>query len=766
MTHRSFSRMMRMRRAVWFLFASLGCAHASHAFEIDYDPRRPAELRPCDQHLYEGRVAQARNCYAELLTESENLLTRAEAAWRSQDVTRANEQFRQLLRAKHEAVHERIRWGQLFVQTHQYGEAVSLFREALEIDPKDAYAKIGLARVFAERFEGAARPLLAEALQQDDALIGAHLLLARMSLEEGEYEQAQDSLSKAAKLTQQRRLPMLEVNALRAALDASRDRDPESWLRVIRESNPNYGVVYEQLAHFEIMRRRYRQATDRLRQAVAAQPDLWSAHAELGLNQMRLGDLGEARKHLALAYSGDPYSPVIVNSLRLLDRIDEFELIRTEIEVQGRPVTLQLRMHRSEAQVLQPYVAQLATDAIRTFTQRYRFNLTEPVTLELYPDHDDFAVRVAALPGIGLLGVTFGSVVAMDSPAGRARGDFHWGSTLWHEIAHVFTLEATDHRVPRWLSEGISVYEEWRTGPTPGVTLPPETIQAMRENKLLPVEDLDSGFIRPSYPQQIQVSYMQAGLVCLFIEQRWGFDRLARLLEQFAEPTTTAKAIQAALQISPTVFDREFKAFLDERFKMPVSNFEAWQKSLRAAQEAISKQDWSVAIDSARAAIAYYPHHVAPDSAALLLAHALNKAGRRAEAIEALQAYREAGGWDPDALIELSRWLDEAGQKEAATEVLAAVNYVDPMNADAHSRLGERLLTAGDAAAALREFRVLQAIEGSDPATAHFGAARALRVLGSADESRRELLDALAAAPHYRPAQALLLETIEERARP
>ena len=93
------------------------------------------------------------------------------------------------------------------------------------------------------------------------------------------------------------------------------------------------------------------------------------------------------------------------------------------------------------------------------------------MTLELYPDHDDFAVRVAGLAGIGLLGVTFGYVVAMDSPSGRAAGEFHWGSTLWHEMAHVFTLEATDHRVPRWLSEGISVYEEWRTGPTPGVAV-------------------------------------------------------------------------------------------------------------------------------------------------------------------------------------------------------------------------------------------------------------------------------------------------------
>ena len=101
-----------------------------------------------------------------------------------------------------------------------------------------------------------------------------------------------------------------------------------------------------------------------------------------------------------------------------------------------------------------------------------RFELKEPVVVELYPEHDDFAVRTSGLPGIGLLGVTFGYLVAMDSPTGRADADFHWGTTLWHEMAHVFTLEATNHLVPRWFSEGVSVYEEWSTGPLPGRHIP------------------------------------------------------------------------------------------------------------------------------------------------------------------------------------------------------------------------------------------------------------------------------------------------------
>jgi len=745
--------------------ATLLAAGAVFGFEIDYDTRRPAALVECDDALYRGQRERAIACYTQHLARTPDRHVQAEAAWRINDLRRANDLFRALVNVSPQAVYERVRWGYLFLQTHQHAQAVELFREALDIDPNDVSAKLGLARVLAERFEGGARGLVEEVLARDQDQIGAHLLAARMSLEEGKYDDAKTALDRAARIVRQRKLPPLEVDSLRAALELVRNRDPERWLKSIRSYNPHYGGVYEQLAHFEIMRRRYREATAFLRQAVAAEPDLWSAHAELGLNLLRLGDIEQARGHLTTAYSGDPYSPVIVNSLRLLDRMNEFELATTTLDVGGAPVEVRARLHRREAPALQPYVTELARAGIEAFSRRYDFQLAEPVTLELYPDHDDFAVRVAALPGIGLLGVTFGYVVAMDSPSGRPRGEFHWGSTLWHELAHVFTLEATDHRVPRWLSEGISVFEEWRTGPTPGVSIPPEFMSALHEDKLLPIEDLDSGFIRPSYPTQIQVSYVQAGLVCLFIEERWGFERLAALLKAFAREVTTAQAVEAVLKTPPSAFDREFKAYLRARFARTLDNLAEFERAYQNAQAALEREQWSAAAEAARRAVALYPEHVGPGSPALLLAHALERAGQRAEALAALEAYRAAGGWDPGALRELARWLDEAGRSQEATEVLASLNYVDPLAPELHAELGERWLAAGRAEQALREFRVLQSFSDADRAAAHFGAARALRALGEAEQSRRELLDALAAAPYFRPAQALLLQMIEERTR-
>ncbi len=754
--------MSTVMRGVVVACLLLATAALAQAQSIDYDPRRATELRPCDEHRYHGRSEPARACYSKLLN-SPTPIVEAEAAWALGDIQRANQVFRDSLQNNERAVQPRVRWARLFLQTHQYSDAAELFGDALQIFPNDVHAKLGLASVFAERFEGQARPLIEAALKQDGDLLEAHLLAASMDLEEGQVDEADQALDRAARLAAKEKLPPLEVYSLRASLEMARGGNPEPWIKRTLDYNPRYGTIFQQLAHFEIMRRRYREATVLLRRAVEVQPDLWAAHAELGSNLLRLGLIDQARTHLQAAYSGDPYSPTTVNSLRLLDRIGEFELSETPVNIGQDNYQVRLRLHKKEAEVLRPYALDLTRRSIESFSQRYGFKLREPVTVELYPDHDDFAVRVAALPGIGLLGVTFGYVVAMDSPSGRATGDFHWGSTLWHEMAHVFTLEVTDHYVPRWLSEGISVFEEWRTGPTPGVAVPPDAIAALDKKQFLPIADLDSGFIRPSYANQVQVSYMQSGLTCLFIEQRWGFEQLAALLRQFDRSRSTASAIEATFKISPAAFDKEFDTFVRARFANLLANLGDWQKQQQAALQAIQKERWADAVEPARRAVALYPEHVGSDSPHLLLSRALDKLGRRADATIALEDYRRAGGWDPTALRELSRWLDETGRTAEATDVLQSLNYADPLNIELHAQLGERLLTAGRAEDSLREFRALLALNALDQAPAHYGIARALREFGDPAASRRHLLDALAIAPHYKPAQALLLKMIEER---
>ncbi|MBC7984100.1 MAG: hypothetical protein H7Y02_09625, partial [Candidatus Obscuribacterales bacterium] len=683
----------------------LGSTAAANA--IDYDPRRSPILRPCDEHSAHGRQAEAKECYSQVVGSVTDYQTRAEAAWALNDLPTANMLFRQAGNIKTKDSQVRVRWGRLFLGTHQHNEALKLFNEALALNPQDPQAKLAVAQVYADRFEGEARKLALEVLGQDNTLIEAHLLMARMSLEEGQLEAAEKSIEQALTLSERAKLPPLEAWALYAALELRSGSGKQTrWIEKALAYNPRYGGGYELLAHFEAIRRRYREASEFLRRAIEVEPELASARAELGANLLRLGEVEEGQKQLAQAYDADPYSVTTVNTLRLLDRFSEYDLSTAD--------KVTLRLHNKEQAILKPYVRELAQQSINVFTKRYGFTLKQPVTIELYPNHDDFAVRVAGLPGIGLLGVTFGYLVAMDSPSGRAAGDFHWGSTLWHEMAHVFTLEATEHRVPRWLSEGISVFEEWRTGPTPGVVVTPDVLEALRDGRFLKIDELDSGFIRPTYPNQIQVSYMQAGLTYLFIEQRFGFEKLVALLRQYERDTNVSAAVQSAFKISTEEFDRQFMEFVRQRYARILPRLADWSALQAKAVQAIEKEAWPAAVDAARESIELNPEYVGTNSPYILLAHAQAKQKQFDAQLSTLLAFRAAGGWEADAFNTLATLLQERGRRAEAIDVWLALNYATPLQAESHTLVGEQLLAEKRADEAAREYGVLLALDTHD----------------------------------------------------
>jgi tetratricopeptide (TPR) repeat protein len=324
----------------------------------------------------------------------------------------------------------------------------------------------------------------------------------------------------------------------------------------------------------------------------------------------------------------------------------------------------------------------------------------------------------------------------------------------------VFTLEATNHLVPRWFSEGVSVYEEWSTGPLKGRHIPVQVLAAMKEDKFLPVAELDRGFIRPMYESQVIVSYMQAGLTCEYIAGRFGQTALAAMLVEFREGKDTAQAIEAALKIPPAQFDTDFKAYVEAQLGSVIAQLEPWQEELAQAQEAVGKEDWRLAISRAARAIELFPDYVDEGSAYLVKARAHRELGESALGVATLLEYRKRGGHDPDALLALSRELVAAKRDGDATAVLEDVLMVAPLRQEVHLELGDRLLAASRSADAVVEYRALLAMRPNDMADAHFRLAKAYLAANDKAGSREHLLYALEIAPHYREAQQLLLEVV------
>jgi cellulose synthase operon protein C len=740
------------------------CAPSAHALTIEYVLDRPTVLVTCDQLLYRGARKDAQACYGKLIAESKDTRIKADAARATGDARGANGFFQAAMKEYPQDVPVRVRWGELFIATHQNNEAVKLFQEALELDGKYAPALLGLAKVAASGFEEKTREYAKKVIDDaPDQAAGAHLLLARAALEDGSIDAGDKELDRALALVKKHDFSPLEVYALKASVDLLRGTPDSQWTRRALALNPGYGEAYATPAYFYVITRRYREAIELLNKAVQIEPDLYSAHQELGVNLLRENLIDEAQQHLQIAYRGDPFSAPVVNTLRLIDSYDNFVVSRHEADSKpGAPPNHGsiLRLSKKEAPVIEPYVLDLVNRTIATYTKRYGFELKEPVVVELYPQHDDFAVRISGLPGIGLLGVTFGYLVAMDSPARHADSDFHWGTTLWHEMAHVFTLEATAHLVPRWFSEGVSVYEEWTTGPLRGRHIPPPVFKAIKDGKFLPIAELDRGFIRPTYEQQVIVSYMQAGLTCEYIAGRFGQAGLKAMLDQFGLGKNTAQAVESALKIAPAEFDKDFKVYVDQQLGAVVAQFEPWQHAIAQTGEAVRAKDWRVVAARSEEAIQLFPDFVDQGSPYIAKARAHKELKETALMTSTLLEYRKRGGYDPDALLSLAKSLADANRRDDSIGVLQDVLMVAPLRAEVHSQLGDQLLAADRAAEAVTEYKALLAMAPQDMADAHYRLAKAYLAASDRTSSREHLLYALEIAPHYREAQQLLLEVV------
>jgi tetratricopeptide (TPR) repeat protein len=379
-------------------------------------------------------------------------LTQAETLWSAHDYEGAKRVFEGLVKTHPANPVYKVRYGRLLLERFNPGDASSLFKEALATDPKNAPALLGLALVAEESFEGAAAEYANKALASDPKLTEARELLAKLALEDSDYKETR----KQAELALGLDAKSLTACAVEASAALVEHQPAGEWLSRMATDHPKDGRGDELIGYFLQLNRRYDDGIVWFRKAVAVQPDLWSAHSQLGLNLMRLGRETEARKELELSFNNHYRNNETVNTLTLMDSYKNFETFRTSTTI--------LKLAKKEAPVLRLYMEPEMEKAIATYQRKYEITLPQPVQLEVYPDHEDFAVRTMGMPGIGILGVTFQDVVAMDSPSGRPPGDFHWAATMWHELSHVYVLTLTKQRVPRWFTEGVAVHEETQAG--------------------------------------------------------------------------------------------------------------------------------------------------------------------------------------------------------------------------------------------------------------------------------------------------------------
>jgi len=658
----------------------------------------------------------------------------------------------------------RVDLGELFLEKFNFADARATLRQVLSVNPSQPRALAALVRLNALDGRGPTRDPLPQLLALNPRSADAHSLAAKRLIDAEQYEAAVAEARKGLAIDSTAPGPWVVIAAARwLAHDTTGHRDALAHAHT-RLAGSAYAEA--ELAEVSARNRLYADAVRFARAGTARDARDARSLSLLGINLLRIGQPVAARDTLERAFAIDPYDVWVKNTLDLLDTYATARTVATE--------HFDLVIEAGDADLMALYAAPLAEEAYAALTSRYGFRPAERVRVEFFRSHADFSVRAVGLAGLGALGVAFGNVLALDGPPARSRGEFNWGAVLWHEFAHTITLGMTDNRVPRWVSEGLSVHEERRARPEWGGGVTPALIAAYGAGRLQPVSSLNDGFVHPRYEQEVSLSYALSAYVFEMLEERKGMAGIRALLEGYRSGARTPQLMQQVYGLEPVALDSTFDHWFRGKFAREFASVRGeartdptgeprtdlagpLREALAAAAAATEREEWPQVVKEAQRAVALFPDFTEPGSGYHFLVVAHNAQANVVGAAAALSAIVARNGDAVDENITLAGLLESAHDSAGAIAALERAALVDPFDARVQARLGDLASARRGWAAAARSRRAVIALGPTDRADALYRLAQVLAASGDLPAARTEVLRALDLAPNFEAAQDLLL---------
>ena len=449
-------------------------------------------------------------------------------------------------------------WGDLFLSKYNFRDADGAFRKVLAINPRHPEAVAGMARVDIDSDHdiGRARKRLDELLAVRPQSAPALVMRAEVALHDEDPRAAVQFVERALAVHPDS-AAALHVLAAAYKLSDNKKSFAAAEKRALR-SNPNDGKLYLVSATYLEMAHRYREVLILLRQALALDPELWQAHAALGMSYARLADDTQARQHLETAFTNDPYNVRTANVLNVLyDGV-----LKHMHTLQGEHVDL--RVHRRDRKGLERTMLPFLQQSWVDLAKKYQMTPAKPLQVEIFPTTEQFSVRTVGLPRLGAHAVCFGHLITSRSPSEQP---FNWKMVLHHEMAHVFHIRASDGRVPRWLTEGIAMMESAWRDPRWHIIAERRAWERLKSGDLAPVANFNLAFSQARSLNAIVEAYYQAMLLVRFLEARWGFDKLRLLVASHRAGKPTAELIKQHYGLAPAELDTLFAAWLAKELR-------------------------------------------------------------------------------------------------------------------------------------------------------------------------------------------------------
>lgn len=668
--------------------------------------------------------------------------------------------------------------GELAIAKRDFSLAADTFQGGLKNHPDDADMHFGLARSI-ERVQSRLSDFhLGEALRLNPQHVPALLHKAEAAIDGELYVDAARLLDQILKINEANPLAW-SLYAVIAHLDNQTDAEKEYRDRALKPWGQNPAV--DHLIGRKISQKyRFAEGAEYQRQALAFAPNYLPAKIQLAQDLLRLGQEDEGWKLSESAFKSDGYDVHVFNLMQLRDQMEKY----TTIEEAG----FRVRMEKKEASIYGDDVIALLKRAKETLCAKYGLEFNDLVTVEIFADSNDFAVRTFGLPGAGgYLGVCFGKVVTAISPASQKQAPTNWQSVLWHEFCHVVTLQRTRNRMPRWLSEGISVYEERQAAPTWGQRMDPKNRKRIIEGRMAPVRELSGSFLHPEKPEDLQFAYYQSSLLVEYLIQTYGVDSLNKILSDLAEGVHVEEAIVRHTTALDQI-DQEFRDYAKEMARRMAPDLDWEQYDLSAikddddpdrlehwmedhpnsiqgltmlADQMVTRREYDKAKKSLLKLIELYPEQTGLDSAYVILAAIHRELNEPNEERKVLEQYVERSD-DARAsllrLIELQTSANDWAAVAKSVSRLMEINPLLPQTQRARALSSEQLGKSDDAIKALHAWLLM---EPDDPADGHFRLARLLHERRD-PAAKPHVLTALETAPRFREAQKLLLKIVRE----
>jgi cellulose synthase operon protein C len=497
----------------------------------------------------------------------------------------ANEAFNQAESAG-TAPNQLLLWrAELYLDHHDPGHADEVVSELLARSPNDPEALVMMARVVVDQaldFD-TAKGLANSALKVNPQSARARAILASVALHDMQLKEAEVELSRGL-ATNPRDLLLLSLRGTGLFL-----ADDEKGFAELKERvfafNPTYAGFFVTVAQYADWEHRYAEIVEMMREATRLDPEDARVQAELGFNLIRNGDDRSGVRALQRAFAEDPYNVRVFNTLNLYERV----IPEGYVDVPGLPFAF--RYPKDERTVLERTLPPMLKSAWQKMQGYYGFTPSQPVQIELYAERENFAIRTSGLPRTAIQGVCFGKTLAAMSPRHE---EFNLGMTLWHELAHVFHIQLSRSRVPRWFTEGLAEYEtlverpEWRREQDQ------DLYQALKLGRLPHLGAMNQAFTHAEDGRDVAVAYYASSQIVRMLAEHYGRPKLKLMLELWGKSKTQDQVFAEALGKTAEELDAEVQAYLAERLKrysgqfMPldrVGNTEQLQRGLEATPE-------------------------------------------------------------------------------------------------------------------------------------------------------------------------------------